>query len=167
MKRDDMQNYEGLEEYLNNLSDDDQEPHLTKQDYEKSLDLEPLFNNDESINNLGESAYQGLTNAIMTKLQQKYNLRPRETNPTSVPPKNILSRNKANEAVVTKPLVETQASQTKIVETRETQTKKIENIEAQATIREIQKTNGGFSLENELNKIKIPVYLVDCQESSL
>jgi hypothetical protein len=29
MKRDDMQNYEGLEEDLNNLSDEDQEPHLT------------------------------------------------------------------------------------------------------------------------------------------
>jgi hypothetical protein len=58
MQRDDMQNYEDLDEDLNNLSDDDLEPHLTRQDYEKSLDLEPLFNNEKSINNLGESAYQ-------------------------------------------------------------------------------------------------------------
>ena len=137
MQRDDMQNYEELEEDLNNLSDDDQEPHLTRQDYEKSLDLEPLFNDEESINNLGESSYQGIVNSIMVKLQQKYNLRHRETNPTNVPSKKKLSRNKENEAVVTKPLVETQVSRTKTVET---QTKKTENTETQAPTREIEKT---------------------------
>jgi hypothetical protein len=67
MQRDDMQNYEGLEEDINNLSDDDQEPHLTRQDYEISLDLEPLFSNEESINNLGESAYQGIVDSIMVE----------------------------------------------------------------------------------------------------
>jgi hypothetical protein len=46
----------------------------------------------------------------MAELQQKYNIRPRENNPTNFPPKNILSRNKENEEVVTKPLVETQAA---------------------------------------------------------
>ena len=76
MQRDDMKNYEELEEDLNNLSDDDLEPHLTKQDYEKSLDLESLFNNEESINNLGDSTYQGLVDSIMAELQQKYDLRP-------------------------------------------------------------------------------------------
>jgi hypothetical protein len=144
MQSDDMQNYEGLEEDINNLSDDDWEPHLTRQDYEKSLDLEPLFNNEESINNLGEFAYQGIPDSIMVELQQKYNLRPRETNTTNVPPKNILSRNKVNEEVATKLLVDTQASRTKTVETRATQTKKIENIEAQAPTREIEKTTGRF-----------------------
>jgi hypothetical protein len=83
-----------------------------------------MFNNEESINNLGEYAYQGLTDSIMAEIQQKYNLRPREMNPTSVPLKNILSIDKANEAVVTKSIVEMQASRTKTVETRETQTKK-------------------------------------------
>jgi hypothetical protein len=113
MQRDDMQNYEGLEEDLKNLSDDDHETHLTIHDYEMSLDIEPLFSNEESINNLGESAYQGIVESIMVELQKKYNLRPREINPTSVPTKKILSRNKENEAVVTKPLVETQVAQTK------------------------------------------------------
>jgi hypothetical protein len=74
-----MQNYEELEEDLNNLSDDDIEPHLTRHDYEKSLDLESLFNNEESINNMGDSTYQGLIDSIMDELQQKYDLRPRET----------------------------------------------------------------------------------------
>jgi hypothetical protein len=34
MQSDDMQDYEGLDEDINNLSDDDREPHLTRQDYE-------------------------------------------------------------------------------------------------------------------------------------
>ena len=54
-----MHNYEGLEEDLKNLSDEDQSSHLTRQDYERSLDQEPMFSNKESMNNLGESAYQG------------------------------------------------------------------------------------------------------------
>jgi hypothetical protein len=42
----------------------------------------------------------------MVKLQHKYDLRPREKSSTNIPPKNILSQNKANEAVVTKPSTE-------------------------------------------------------------
>ena len=91
MQRDDMQNYGELEEDPNNLSEDDLEPHLTRQDYEKSLDLESIFNNEERINNLGEFVYQGLVDSIMAELQQKYNLRPREKNSTNDPPKNIFS----------------------------------------------------------------------------
>jgi hypothetical protein len=71
MQRDDMENYEGLEEDINNLSDDEHEPHLTRQDYEISLDLEPMFNNEERINNPGESTYQGIADSIMVELQQK------------------------------------------------------------------------------------------------
>jgi hypothetical protein len=126
-----------------------------------------MFSNEESINNLAESAYQGIADSIMVELQHKYNLRPIETNPTSVQPKKILSINKENEAVVTKPLVETQAARTKIVETRATQTKKTENNEAQPPTREIKKTTGGFSLENELNKIKIPMPLVELAKNPI
>jgi hypothetical protein len=80
----------------------------------------------------------------MVELQQKYNLRPKETNPTSVPLKNILSRNKVNEASVTKPLVETQVVQRKTVEIRATQTNKTKNIGAQGPTREIKKKNWRF-----------------------
>jgi hypothetical protein len=55
-----------------------------------------LFGNEVSINNMGESDYQGITNSIMAELQQKYNLRPRDKNSTTVPPRKILSRNKTN-----------------------------------------------------------------------
>ena len=66
-----------------------------------------------------------------------------------------------NEASITKPPTETQVSQTNPVETRTMQTKKLENTEAEVPTREIEKKIGGFSLENELNKIKILMPLVE------
>ena len=93
-----------------------------------------MFSNEESINNLGESTYQGIVDSIMVELQQKYILRPREMSTTSTPPKQILLRNKVNEAIVTK-----QTTQAKKVETKATQTKKTKNIETQASIREYKK----------------------------
>jgi hypothetical protein len=81
-----VQDYDKLIQDLNYLSDDDLEPHLTKQYYEKSLDLESLFNDDEDINNLGDSTYKGLTDSIMVELQHKYDLRPREKSFVNTPP---------------------------------------------------------------------------------
>jgi hypothetical protein len=80
------------------------------QDYEKTLDQKSLLENEEDINNMVDSTYQGLTYSIMEKLQQRYDLMPKEKNSMNVPPKNILSRIKMNEVVVTKPPTETQAS---------------------------------------------------------
>jgi hypothetical protein len=136
-----------------------------------------LFSNEESINNLGESAYQGIVDSIMVELQQKYNLRPRETSTTSVPPKKILLRNKENEEVVTKQIVEKQvaqaktvqkqAAQAKRVETKETKTKKTKNIETQTSTRKSEKAAQGFSLENKINKIKIPMSLVELAKNPI
>jgi hypothetical protein len=67
---DDMRNFEELEEDMNNLSDDDQEPHLTRQDYERSLGGEYLFN-DGSINITEDFSYQGIVDNIMVELQLK------------------------------------------------------------------------------------------------
>jgi hypothetical protein len=113
IQRDEVQYYDELDEDLNNLNDGDLEPHLTKHDYEKSLDLESLFSDDENINNLGDSTYRGFVDSIMAELQHKYDLRPREKSSTNIPPKNILSQNKENEATVTKPSTETQTSRIK------------------------------------------------------
>jgi hypothetical protein len=118
---DDMQNFEELEEDMNNLGDDCQEPHLTRQYYERSLDAEYRFNNDDSINITGDSAYQGITDNIMAKLQQKYNLRPRDRNVTTTQPKNILSRSKASEAAQLS--VEARTAKTKSAENADYQNK--------------------------------------------
>jgi hypothetical protein len=165
----DVQDFEGLDEDIDNLSDNDQEPHLTKQDYERYLDQETLFGNEVSINNMGEFDYQGITDSIMAELQQKYNLRPRDKNSTTSPPRKILSRNKKTEASQTSN--ETQAAKTKTVEmqaakkktdeTKATQTNRQEKRETGIPTREDEKTIGSFNLENEINKIKILVPLVE------
>jgi hypothetical protein len=111
---DDMRSFEELEEDMNNLSDDDQEPHLTRQDYERSLGAKYLFN-DDSINITKDSAYQGIADNIIAKLQQKYNLRPRDRNVTISQPKKILTRSKASETAQS--TVETQTAKKKAVET--------------------------------------------------
>jgi len=82
---------------MNNLSDGDQEPHLTRKDYERSFSAEYLFN-DDSINITEDSTYQGIADNVMVELQHEYNLRPRDRNFTTAQSKNILMRSKANEA---------------------------------------------------------------------
>jgi hypothetical protein len=47
------------------------------------------------------------------------------------------------------------------------QTKKLENIEAEVQPREIEKTIVGLNLENELNKIKIPMPLVELSRNPI
>jgi hypothetical protein len=54
-----------------------------------------------------------------------------------------------------------QAARTKQVETKAVQTKKPENTEVEVQTREIEKPIVSFNLENELNKIKIPMPLVE------
>jgi hypothetical protein len=97
MQSDDTQDFEGFDEDIDNLSDNDQEPHLTRQDYKRYLYREQLFGSEVSMNNMGESDYQGIIDSIMAEIQQKYNLRPRDKISTIDPPKKILSRSKNNE----------------------------------------------------------------------
>jgi hypothetical protein len=167
IQRDELQDYEELEEDLNNLNNDDLEPHLTQQDYEKSLDMESMFKNDENINNLGDSTYKGLANSIMVELQHKYDLRPREKKSTNIPPKNIVSRNKASEATFTKPSTKTQVARIKKVQTKEMKNKKPKNKEFEVQTREIEKPIASFNLENELNKIKIPMPLLELSRNPI
>jgi len=151
MQRDEVQDYEELEEDLNNLIDDDLEPHLTKHDYEKSLNPVSLFNNDKNIKNLEDSTYNGLADSIMDELQHKYDLRPREKGSTNIPRKKILSQSKENEDAITKPSTKTQVAWIKKVEMKEVQNKKPQNTEVEVQTREIEKPIGNFNLENELN----------------
>ena len=50
---------------------------------------------------------------------------------------------------------------TKTTETKATQTNKSEKKEIDIPTRESEKTTGSFNLENKINKIKIPVPLVE------
>ena len=121
MQSDDVQDFEGLDEDIDNLNDNDQEPHLTRQYYERYLDQETLFGNEVSINNMGESDYQGIVDSIMAEIQQKYNLRPRDKNSTIDPQKKILSRSKKNET--SQPSTEKITTKTKTVKMQDTKMK--------------------------------------------
>jgi hypothetical protein len=67
----------------------------------------------------------------MAELQNKYDFRSREKSSTNNPPKKPLSRNKSNEAVVSKPSTEIQAARVKQVKAKVTQTKRPENKEVE------------------------------------
>jgi hypothetical protein len=99
---------------MNNLSDDDSEPHLNQQDYEQSLSSRPLLDK-KNINNFDEPTpqYKDLTDSILEELHNKYDLRTRDKIATFNPLKKVLMWNKGNEALVSKPSIETLAIQTK------------------------------------------------------
>jgi hypothetical protein len=92
-----MQEFEDLEEDVNNLGDDCIQPHLTKEDYERSLNTEQPSNKDNNINNTDDSTYQGMVDTIMVELQHKYNLRPKNKSVSTTQPKKILPRGETYE----------------------------------------------------------------------
>ena len=111
---DKLQEYDELDEEMNNLSDDDNEPHLTQQYYKQYLSFGQLLD-EQNINNFNEptSQYKDLTDSILDELHNKYDLSPRDKTTTSNPPKNVFTWNKGNEALVSKTFIEALAIQTK------------------------------------------------------
>ena len=95
----DMQQFEDLEEDVNNLGDDCIQPHLTKEDYEKSLNTEQSSGEDNNLNNADDLAYQGMVDTIMAELQHKYNLRPKRKPVSTAQPKKIFPRGEIYEPV--------------------------------------------------------------------
>ena len=63
-----MQEFEDLEEDVNNLGDDCIQPHLTKEDYEKSLNTEQSSVEDNNLNDADDPSYQGIVDTIMAEL---------------------------------------------------------------------------------------------------
>jgi len=78
----------------------------------------------------------------MDNLHNKYDLRPRDKTSSTNPPKNLLARNKENEAVGSKSPTEVQVAQIKQVETKEMQMKKMENKEVEVQNKELKKSTG-------------------------
>jgi hypothetical protein len=73
----DVDDFEELEEDINNLGDDCLQPFLTRQNYEKYVTTNDRSENNKNNDIIEDSTYQGITDDIMTELHQKYNLRPR------------------------------------------------------------------------------------------
>jgi hypothetical protein len=189
-----MQEFEDLEEDLSNLGDDCKQPHLTKEDYEKSLNIEQSSSADNNLNNVDDIAYQGMADTVMAKLQHKYNLRPKNKPMSTAQPKKILRRGETyeliqkdtetqnNKGVDSKNInvkeSETQVRRTNIVETRTpempitakekvVQTNKMDRKESEVSAKEMDTIAGSFCLENEINKIKIPIPLVELAKNPM
>jgi hypothetical protein len=184
----DLQDFENLEEDVNNLGDECRQPHLTKEYYHNSLNIEKQSHKDDDINKTDVSVYQEMIDSIIAEVQHKYNVRPKNKPVSTTQPKKTLPRgeiyepapkeieipdSKIKEVDSKNPKVKeakTQAKKTKTTETRilvnkiienqSTQTNKLENKDSEVSTRETDKSGGGFSLENKINKIKIPIPLV-------
>jgi hypothetical protein len=93
----DLEDFEELEEDINNLGDDDPQPYLSRQDYEQSLNKENTSENSHNYNTSEDLNYQGIADSIMAKLHQKYNLRPRNMSLVTAPMRKILPRDDTDE----------------------------------------------------------------------
>jgi hypothetical protein len=62
--------------------------------------------------------------------------------------------------------VETQDAKAKTIETKATQTNRKEKRDTKIPSREAEKTTASFNLERKINKIKIPVPLVELAKKS-
>jgi hypothetical protein len=126
---------------------------------------------------------------IMAEIQPKYNLRSKSKPISIAQPKKILQRGQTYEPTLEKTLlpnnktkvvstqesevgkVETQAQgtemankitpSTKTMSNKVVQTSKSERKDSKVSTKEIDKVSGTFSFENEINKIKIPIPLVE------
>jgi hypothetical protein len=183
----DMQEFKDLEEDVNNLGDDGIQPHLTKEDYEKSLNTEQSSVEDNNLNDADDPAHQRMVDTIMAELQHKYNLRPRNKPVSTAQPKKFFPRGEIYEPAQKETEMrnnigvdsqntnvkgaETQARRTKAAEMRTSETRNAENKtvllnkmdkeESDVSAKETDKIAGVFCLENEIKKIKIPIPLVE------
>jgi hypothetical protein len=92
-----LEYFEGLEEYVKNLGEDCTQPYVTKEDYEKSFNTQQLSNKDDDLKNTVFDVCQETTNFVMAEVQPRYNLRSKKK-PALIPqPKKILPRGEVYE----------------------------------------------------------------------
>ena len=65
----DLEDFEELEEDINNLGDDEPQPYLSRQDYEIFLNKENRLENDLNNSTFEDFTYQGIVDGIMAELQ--------------------------------------------------------------------------------------------------
>jgi hypothetical protein len=171
------------------LGDDCTQPHLTREDYEKSLNTQQFSIEGEERDYIDLCSYQEETDMIMVEVQPRYNLRSKGKPISMTQPKKILPGGQtydpipeetvlpnSKEKVVNTQEVELEKVETKTHETEEAntnipltkimsnkvvQTNRLEKKDSKVPTREIDKVSGVFIFKNEINKIKIPIPLVE------
>jgi hypothetical protein len=120
----DLEDFEELEEDMNNLGDDCLQPYITRHDYEKSLTTEYRTESNKNNSVSEDSTYQGIADGIMAELHQKYNLRPRNRVSTTAPVKKILPRVETDQAVSKITEKQTEGTKTANIQSIKTKTAK-------------------------------------------
>jgi hypothetical protein len=121
-----VEDFEELEENINNLGDDCLQPFLTRQYYEKSATTKHKSEINKNRSITEDSTYQGIADDIMAKIHQKYNLRPRNKSLTTPPVKKIFPRGEIDESVSKND--EKHIIRTKTIDTQPTKTKSVETL---------------------------------------
>jgi hypothetical protein len=143
--------FEDIDEEMNMMEGDLSDMHVTQDEYEKSLSFNSYFNEDDNNNqtDTSSSQYRVFSDALQAELHKKYDLRPRtnvnttKTNNQGQPDK-IQNKDKGKEITVSKQKYDHQAAKKTDAEHKET-----------------EKISSSFNLENELNKIRIPIPLLE------
>jgi hypothetical protein len=185
----DLQDFGYLDDDVMNLGDDCTQPYLTREDYEKSLNTQQSSIEGEERDYMDLCSYQEETGMIMAEVQPRYNLRSKGKPISTTQHKKILPRGQTYEPTLEETVLpknkvkvvntqepevekvetktqETEAANTntpliKIVSNKAVQKNKLEKKDSKVPTREIDKVSGVFIFENEINKIKIPIPLVE------
>jgi hypothetical protein len=185
----DFQDFGDSDNDVTNLGANCTQPYLTREDYGKSLNTPQPLNKGEEGDHSDLCESQPETEMLMAEFQPKYNLRSKSKPTSTTQPKKILQRGQAYEPPSEETLlpnnkmkmvraqesevekVETQAqgtkpvnkvtSSTKTMSDKAVQTNKSERKDLEVSTKETDKVSGNFSFEYEINKIKIPIPLVE------
>jgi hypothetical protein len=184
-----FQDFEDLDNDVTNFGDDCSQPYLTREDYEKSLNTSKLSNEKEESDHTEIYESKSETEIMMADFQPKYNLRSKNKPTSTTQPKKVLQRGQAyeppsdetplpnnktrkvstQESEVEKVGTQTQETEpvndatysTRIMNDKSVQTNNSGRKNSEVSTGETDKVSGAFSFENELNKIKIPIPLVE------
>jgi hypothetical protein len=93
----DFQDFEDSDNDVANFGDDCSQPYLTREDYEKSLNVSETPNESEEGDPIEICESQPEAEIMMAELQPRYNLRSNNKSTSTIQPSKILQRGQAYE----------------------------------------------------------------------
>jgi hypothetical protein len=184
-----LQDFGDSEDEVTCFGDECSQPFLTRENYEKSLNTPQSSNEEEEGDHTDLCIFQPETEMIAADFQPRYNLRSKNKPTSTNQPKKILPRDQSHEPPLKEALLpsnkvkitktqeaevkkyETQTkeigpidkvtSATKVMSDKAIQTNKSEEKILEVLTKETDKANTYYNFENELNKNKIPIPLVE------
>ena len=147
--------FEEPDEEVNMIEGDTSYIHLTQDEYEKYLSFNQYFDEEDNNNQteMPPSQYSLFTNSLQVEAPKKYDIRPRvyETKTKNQgQPDKVLNKDKGKEVSSSEKKPDHQVVKKLVVEDKE-----------------IEKINNSFNLENEPNKIKNHVPILELDKNTI